>query len=145
MKVYFLVSLLTASLAEIGLTIQSNINSINGKPIRLVDGYLSVGGEGPIFQGIYDSGSLVLSNHVVAQEAAGSGIGVDSDGLLIVTFNSSSSFYDRQGWLEFNGDAMFGLKKVDRDFQVYVNRPDLVDQNPAFIEIADIVYPTSTK
>lgn len=130
--------------AEIGLSIQSDDKSINGKPIRLVNGYLSVGGEGPMFQGSFDSGALVLSDRVVAQEAAGSGIGVDNNGLLIVTFNSTSSFYDRQGWLEYDGEALFGLEQIGRDYQVYVNRPDLIDKNPIFIEIADIEYPSSS-
>lgn len=137
-------ALLAVVSAEIGLSIQSDDKDIDGKPIRLVNGYLSVGGEGPMFQGDFDSGALVLSDRVVAQEAAGSGIGVDDNGLLIVTFNSTSKFYDRQGWLEYNGAALFGLKQIGRDYQVYVNRPDLTDKSPVFIEVADMEYPSET-
>lgn len=137
---------LAVAAAEIGLSVHSSIEELSEKPVRIVDGTLVVGGEfGPILQANFVNGSMILSDRVVSQSAFGAGISVNQDdGMLSIAYKPSQGFFDRNGWLEFDGMALFGVKNDTNGWHLYANRPDLQDEEPVLLQLAALVYPGST-
>lgn len=146
---WFLVkaAMLAAAASEIGLSVWSPTDELSGKPVRIVDSELVVGGEiGPIFQATFANGSMVLSRHVVSRSAFGAGVGVDKDnGRLIIAYEPIQGFNDHEGWLEFNGTSEFRVKNGTNGWQLFANLPTMQNDQSVQLELAALVYPDENK